>query len=137
MIKGFDKNLIVECLRGEKSGFRYRVKEDFIYYTDAGFKIIVKAGFKTDFASVPKLFRWLVPKTGVYNEAAVVHDYLCYIWKRDKRSVQYRERADRIFLEAMIHLGANRIRRRFMKFGVSLYTTALKHKLIKLKKGQY
>lgn len=137
MIKGFDENLVVECLRGEKSGFRYRVKEDFTYYADAGFVVVVAKGFKTDFASVPWFFRRFVPKTGVYNEAAVVHDYLCYMWKKMKYSISYRENADKIFLEAMIKLGANSIRRRLMYYGVAAYTKALKYKLLKLKANQY
>ena len=36
----------------------------------------VPAGFQTDFATVPPGLTWLVPTTGRYTPAAVVHDYL-------------------------------------------------------------
>jgi hypothetical protein len=37
----------------------------------------VPLGFVTDFASVPQAVQWLVPATGRYTRAAVVHDWLC------------------------------------------------------------
>jgi hypothetical protein len=36
----------------------------------------VPTGFLTDFASVPRIFFWLVPSYGTYTKAAVLHDYL-------------------------------------------------------------
>lgn len=39
--------------------------------------IVVPAGFRTDFASVPRSLQWLAPSTGKYTLAAVLHDYLC------------------------------------------------------------
>lgn len=33
-------------------------------------------GFMTDFASIPRIFWWALPKWGVYGFAAVVHDWL-------------------------------------------------------------
>ena len=49
------------------------------YYSETiGQEIIVPAGFFTDLASVPRLFRWLVPVANAKNrKAAIVHDYLC------------------------------------------------------------
>lgn len=38
--------------------------------------IRVPSGFKTDFATVPKILRWLIPPMGKYSWAAVVHDFL-------------------------------------------------------------
>ena len=38
---------------------------------------VVPAGFRTDFASVPDLFTWLVPRVGVWLLIAILHDYLC------------------------------------------------------------
>ena len=41
-------------------------------------EITVPSGFFTDLASVPRLFRWLVPVANAKNRrAAIVHDYLC------------------------------------------------------------
>lgn len=38
--------------------------------------IRVPAGFVTDFASIPRAFWVVLPPTGKYGKAAVVHDYL-------------------------------------------------------------
>ncbi len=62
-------------------------------------KIKVLCGFQTDFASVPRIFWWLVPKWGKYGKAAIIHDY-CY-WDQDYS----RKRSDEIFPEAMRVLG--------------------------------
>lgn len=37
----------------------------------------VPAGFVTDFASVPRVVTWLIPRFGRYTLAAVLHDWLC------------------------------------------------------------
>lgn len=36
----------------------------------------IPAGYITDFASVPRIFVWLLPPFGDYTPAAIVHDYL-------------------------------------------------------------
>ena len=36
----------------------------------------VYAGFRTDFASVPEVLRWLYHPQGKYSRASVVHDFL-------------------------------------------------------------
>lgn len=40
-------------------------------------RITIPADFPTDLASVPRLFWALLPPDGVYEKAAVLHDYLC------------------------------------------------------------
>jgi Protein of unknown function (DUF1353) len=57
--------------------------------------VIVPLGFVTDLASVPRIFWSLLPRTGRYALAAIVHDYL--YWVQDRK----RNEADRIFLAAM------------------------------------
>jgi hypothetical protein len=55
----------------------------------------VEVGQHTDFASVPRLFVWLMPKYGLYTRSAILHDHLC-------RSEEVpRRKADRIFRQAM------------------------------------
>ncbi len=61
----------------------------------SGNTIDVPLGFMTDFASIPRIFRFLVSKWGKHGNAAVLHDY-CY-WAQDRS----REESDRIFREAM------------------------------------
>ncbi|GAB3310511.1 DUF1353 domain-containing protein [Epidermidibacterium keratini] len=79
--------------------------------------------FRTDFASVPGLFTWLVPRTGDFLPAAVLHDALVsgeYIGPRVSR-----EQADEIFRIAMDELGTGRVRSRLMWAAVSLATMFL------------
>ena len=137
----FPYTLVTESIPATESLFRFRVfYRDFIYQPqpDSFFgQIKVPIGFKTDFASVPWLFRQFIPKSGRYNEAAVVHDYLCYLWKKNNYSNEYRQEADKIFYEMMEVLGVKRVRRKFMWFGVGMYTKALKWKLVKLGKNEY
>lgn len=68
---------------------------------------------ETDFASVPKQLRWLVPKYGVYNKSAVLHDHLC---KRihDGKPIVNRSDADGIFRRSMRELGVGYVRRWIM-----------------------
>ncbi len=135
MQKGyFVSDLVVKCIPKEKSSFRFEVYHPFTYITRDGESVRVDAGFKTDFASVPWVFRHFIPQSGRYNEAAVVHDYLCYLWKKGGYD---RERADDLFYEMMEVLGVKGMKRKTMFLGVGLYTKALKWKLIRLKKGEY
>ena len=39
--------------------------------------IIIPAGFATDLATIPRIFWALLPPSGVYEKAAVVHDFGC------------------------------------------------------------
>jgi hypothetical protein len=90
-----------------------------IYKRDRVETITVPPGFKTDFASVPWFFQAFIPKTGRYNEATVVHDYLCYLSKKGQYD---RKVADKVFLEAMRELGCKKWRRGIMYAGVATYT---------------
>lgn len=68
--------------------------------------------FKTDFASIPQIFTWLVPKSGLHLPAALLHDGL--VPPRDETYVGpsvARQQADRIFRDAMRDLGTGGIRR--------------------------
>jgi hypothetical protein len=59
------------------------------------FVIVVPAGFVTDFASTPRALWSVIPPTGRYQLAAVVHDFL--YWDQGCT----REQADAIFRVAM------------------------------------
>lgn len=76
----------------------------------------VPAGYDTDFASVPRITAWLIPRTGDYSPAAVAHDWLITNALRDglidSRSV------DRAFREIMRSLGVPGPRRWLMWAGV-------------------
>ena len=91
----FTEILIVSPLSDGKT---WAVWKEFTYHVgelNSGETIKVPFGFQTDFASVPPIFRFFVPRWGKYGKAAIVHDF-CY-WEQ-----QYpHERADEIYREAM------------------------------------
>ena len=92
----------------------WEVVEDLSY---AGNRkpITVPWGTKTDFASVPKLLRWFIPKHGKYNKSAVLHDWLCDEAAEGRFN---RADADGIFRRSMRELGVGYLRRRLMWVGV-------------------
>lgn len=57
----------------------------------------VPAGFRTDFASVPWLFRRLFPQVGRYSRAALFHDAVY------RGQLASRTQADALFLAIMRH----------------------------------
>ena len=63
----------------------------------------VPAGAGTDFASVPRVFVWLVPSYGKYTAAAILHDHL---WREVvPAGTLSRLDADGLFRQAMRQLG--------------------------------
>jgi hypothetical protein len=64
---------------------------------------------RTDFASVPRLFVWLLPRYGRYTKAAIVHDYL---WRERARNgvMDWRD-ADATFRRALRELEVAFLRR--------------------------
>ena len=64
--------------------------------------------FRTDLASVPDVFAWLVPRSGDFLPAAVLHDGLVDGQYRGPRIDRFE--ADRIFRTAMEELGTGRVR---------------------------
>lgn len=98
--------------------FRYDVGAE-----NSGESIIVPAGTSTDFASIPRLFWRILPPTGQYGKAAVVHDYLyqnCGLIEESAGHIRIytRDRCDQIFLEAMTVLGVPKWKRQAMYWAV-------------------
>ena len=65
-------------------------------------QIRVPTGYRTDFASVPRLFWRLFPPYGRYARATVVHDWLCDLLGKSGVDSKL---AAAIFLEAMLAAG--------------------------------
>ncbi len=71
--------------------------------------VIVRTGFKTDFASVPRALWGIFPPFGKYTAAAVVHDWLYqhpFYWQTfidadASQTIMSRSECDRVFREAM------------------------------------
>lgn len=77
--------------------------------------------FRTDLASVPSVFTWLVPRSGEFLPAAVLHDSIVgdtnYVGP-----VVDRPEGDRIFRVAMREVGTGRIRAWMMWAAVTIPT---------------
>lgn len=111
-------------------GKKWEVTERFEYRLgspEGTERVTVPVGFITDFASVPKVFHNILPPTGPYGKAAVIHDMLYQTrlvgWTMESYSyARYveREEADRIFKEAMEVLGVSSHTIRTMYWGVRL-----------------
>ncbi|WP_433193365.1 DUF1353 domain-containing protein [Nocardia sp. CA-107356] len=84
----------------------WRVVEPLVYH-GATQEFVIPAGFRTDFASVPRAVVWLVPRYGVYTRAAILHDYL-----RSLSTVSTAD-ADGIFRRCLREFGVS-IPRRYM-----------------------
>ena len=79
-------------------GRNYRLLKNLMYFSGP-LRIVVPKGFETDYASVPRFLWNIIPPTGKYSRAAVVHDYLY------RSQITSRVVADAIFYEAMRALG--------------------------------
>lgn len=74
--------------------------------------------FRTDLASVPTVFRWLIPRSGDFLPAAVLHDGLVDADHRGPRIDRFE--ADRIFRVAMAELGTGTVRAWLMWSAVTI-----------------
>lgn len=89
-------------------------------------KVVAPKGFITDFATT-KWLKPVLPPTGRYGKACVIHDYLC-VYKLITLSdgttrKASRKEADYIFLEAMRVLGVHPIIKYTMFGGTRLWAT--------------
>ncbi len=77
--------------------------------------------FETDLASVPSVFTWLVPRSGLFLPAAVLHDALIQPGQYIGPQIDRME-ADRIFRSAMMGLGTGKVRAYLMWSAVTVRT---------------
>jgi len=106
--------------------FRYDVGAE-----DSGESIVVPAGTLTDFASIPRFFWRLLPPTGEYGKAAVIHDWLYQNLGIIQQHLAYdvsprlreytRKQCDDIFLDAMSVLGVPAWKKRAMHGAVRAF----------------
>jgi len=100
-------------------GTTFILYKPLVYRRVCGEILTVPKGFDTDLASVPWLFRRVFPRSGPYNEAAVVHDWLYVSRKIGDRNVD-RAEADAVLLEAMEALGCDWLTRTLIYRAVRL-----------------
>lgn len=68
-----------------------------------GRKVVVPAGYETDFASAPRLVPdWLIPRAGLSAMPSAAHDYLC------EHAIVSRAEADLYFLRLLLRSGVPR-----------------------------
>jgi hypothetical protein len=80
----------------------YRLAEDMVFvghHNGYGIRVVVPAGAETDLASSPWWLWWIFPPSGLWDLAAIMHDYLYGL-----RGVS-RFLADALMREAMAQLG--------------------------------
>lgn len=91
---------------------RFMLCERFRYISPDGVTYLIPdqlTEFRSDLASVPTIFTWLVPRDGTHTPAALLHDAL--ITGRYVGPPVSRERADALFRAATEALGVPVIRR--------------------------
>jgi hypothetical protein len=79
------------------------------------FSFIVDAGFTTDLASIPRIFRSLIPQVGRHLQPAIAHD-----WIYGGNVDMSKEDADLMFLDGMKSTGVWWLRRRVMYLAVRI-----------------
>lgn len=126
----FENELIYFCKEVHYSGKDvFKLTDDLVAHWN-GNRITVKAGYKSDGASIPRVaWRVIGNPFEEYLAAAVIHDILydTEIWDRKK--------ADECFLDLMECLGVGKIRRKLMYRAVRMFAagTWKKHTSISIK----
>jgi hypothetical protein len=108
--------LEVEEIFGHADGKVWRLLRSLEYEGNEE-TFVVRAGFETDFASVPFFLTWLVPRYGRYTKAAVLHDHL---WRLCREGRFKWADADGILRRAMRELEVPFLRRWLMWGAVRL-----------------
>lgn len=103
---GFPKDAVVNVEQMDDKNWKLRRT---LEYEATGRTFVAEVDMETDFASVPRVFVWLLPRYGRYTKAAIIHDYL---WREGvkKREITLRE-ADALFRNAMSELKVPFLRR--------------------------
>ncbi|MFV0527018.1 MAG: DUF1353 domain-containing protein [Acidimicrobiales bacterium] len=111
---GFEGRVVVTPIPPE--GKRWRLVEPFLYRGKRDL-FSVPRGFTTDFASVPRVVVWLLPRYGRWTQAAILHDYL---WALAREGQVSRVDADGLFYRALRELQVPFLRRWMMWAAVRL-----------------
>lgn len=103
------------------SGTHFKTDREFSFYSDLNERgimidvVTVPKGFISDFATIPWPASMLIPKSGLYNQAAVLHDYLYWI------QIFSRYKSDLFFLRGMEVLNVNEFKRKLMYSQVRMW----------------
>ena len=94
---------------------RSELTKDLIYIDEDDTAYVVRKGFKTDLASIPRLLWWLFPPLGNYKSAAILHDLNC------ETDDLPRKKGDYLLLEGMHHSGVGLVSRWCIFLAVRAY----------------
>jgi len=95
---------------------KWQVEEDCeMKLPIVGSKIVIRKGFKTDLASIPRIAYSLFPRSVKYNLAGTIHDYL-YDSGKFKRKM-----CDKIFREILKLSGVKKRRYDKMYWAVRIF----------------
>jgi hypothetical protein len=113
----FKTKLKIEAVPREDA---YLLTSRLSYITSLGDKIIVPKGFKTNFASVPRLAKFYIDDDDWQIRApSVVHDYL---YSAESAELGFtRKQADEVLLEAMMGLGMRKTKALLIYFVLRLF----------------
>lgn len=109
--------LVVEVM---PSGKTFKVAREFTYlWKRKSIKVHIAVGTLTDFASIPRLARVIIPKLGKHTKATVPHDAIY----RDEipGHVFTRSEADLMFRDGMKDLGVVKWKRIVMWLAVRIF----------------
>lgn len=139
----FDNRLLIEYSINASIQLNddyWLLRQEFTYYIgslDSNRYVRVPAGFLSDGASVPKLFRPLVSRMGQHSQAAVLHDYLIethtisvidpVTGAVSKEEIDRKE-ADDIFFESLHVLNVPAWKRFLIQVAVDLYRIVIRPK---------
>lgn len=93
----------------------YWILDQPLTYNGNAGSYTVDANFRTNYASVPNVYRWLIPRSGRYAKPSVLHD-----WQWSVNSTVPRCEADRIFRDVLHEAGVSALRRWLMWGAVRL-----------------
>jgi hypothetical protein len=94
--------------------YKWRVHEPMAYEIE-GVAYAVPAGFSTNMASIPRIFWNILPPTGKYAKAAILHDWLYTVGKLPRKE------CDQILLDGMKSLTVESWKRHLMYYSVRLF----------------
>ena len=105
MVVSFPEPLILRTIKGENNSFLLdKFFACVVEYSDKTYEYYVSAGFKTDLASIPRIFWIIESPIDKSKEAAVIHDFL-YLEK-----ITTRKEADLIFYYGLKTLNVSHIK---------------------------
>ncbi len=107
---------------------QWKTRRKLVYFfgkEDSNDRIIVPKGFSSDLASIPWPASMFIPKSGKYNSAAVLHDYLYSIRgaivELNNPKKRSRKDCDEIFCESMRVLGVHSFKCKIMFRAVRIF----------------